>query len=250
MRIAVAGGTGQAGAETVATARMRGHDVVVLSRSRGIDLVTGTGVAAALEGVDAVIDATGVSTGDDPATFHQAVTQTITDAGTSAGVRHLVVLSIVGCDRAASYPLYGAKVAQERASEASGIPFTIARTTQFHEFSRQVWGMGKKGPMHFAPRMRTQPVAVREVGARLVALAEAAPANGHAPDFGGPREESLVEMVRAYAKAAGKPAGIVPVNMPGDFGRAQRDGSLLPGPEAELGTETFADWVSALRAAS
>lgn len=246
MRIAVAGGTGQAGAEAAATARQRGHEVVVLARSAGVDLLSGEGVEAALDGVEVIIDASGARGDEDPLTFHETAMRRF--AG--SGARHLVVLSIVNCDRAASYPLYGAKVAQERAAEASGIPFTIARATQFHEFARQVWGFGKKGFLNFAPRMRTQPVAVAEVGARLVDLAEAAPVGGRARDFAGPREESLVEMVRAYAQAAGRSTRIVPVSLPGEFGRAQRDGSLLPGPDAELGVQTFDEWVATLRAES
>ncbi|QIG39668.1 SDR family oxidoreductase [Microbacterium sp. 4R-513] len=246
MRIAVAGGTGQAGSEAVATARSRGHDVVVLARSTGIDLVSGDGVAAALDGVEAIIDASGVRGNIDPTGFHKAVIRNLA----RGGARHLVVLSIVGCDRAASYALYGGKLAQEHAAEASGVPFTIARTTQFHEFSRQIWHIGHKGPMHFAPRMRTQPVAVAEVGARLVDLAEAEPVGGRAADFGGPREESLVEMVRAYAQATGLSPRIVPVSLPGDFGRAQRDGSLLPGSDAVLGAQTFDEWLTLQRAES
>lgn len=90
--------------------------------------------------------------------------------------------------------------------------------------------------------MRTQPVAVREVGARLVDLAESQPA-GRAADLGGPREESLVEMVRGYARATGGGRRVMPINMGGAFGRAQRDGSLLPGSEALRGAETFAEWL-------
>ena len=246
MKIAVAGGTGRAGAEAVATARARGHEVVVLARSRGVDLVTGDGVAEALAGVEVIVDASGVQGKDDPTAFHEAVTRSLA----SAGARHLVVLSIVGCDRAATYPLYGGKVAQERASEASGIPFTIARTTQFHEFARMVWDLGHKGPLAFAPRMRTQPVAVTEVGARLIDLAEGEPVNGRAADFAGPREESLVEMVRAYAKASGRSAPIVPINLPGELGKAQRDGRLLPGRDAVLGSQTFDEWLALQRALS
>ncbi|TDN91800.1 NAD(P)H-binding protein [Microbacterium sp. BK668] len=246
MRIAVAGGTGRAGAEAVATARARGHEVIVLARSRGVDLVAGTGVAAAVEGADVVIDASGVQGKDDPTAFHQAVTDTLV----TAGARHLVVLSIVGCDRATSNPLYAGKLAQEAATEASGVPFTIARATQFHEFVRMVWDFGHKGPLHFAPRMRTQPVAVAEVGARLVDLAERGPIGGRAADLGGPREESLLEMVRAYAATVGRSSRVVPVSLPGEFGKAQRDGSLLPGPDAVLGTQTFAEWLELQRAAS
>lgn len=239
MRIAVAGGTGQAGAQAVAGARARGHKVVILARSVSVDLVTGSGVAAALDGVDAVIDASGVRPGDEPAEFHEAVMRRLT----AARPPHIVVLSIVNCDQASTHPLYRGKLAQERAAEQSGVPFTIARTTQFHEFAAQVWRMGTRGPLHFAPRMRTQPVAVREVGEYLVQLAEESPAE-RAADLGGPREESLVDMVRRYARTRGVGRFVIPINMGGDFGRAQRDGSLLPGPEAIRGVETFDEWLT------
>jgi len=249
VRIAVAGGTGQAGAQAVRAAQERGHETVVLARSAGVDLVTGDGAAAALAGVDAIIDASGVRPGDEPIAFHEAVVRTLARAGKDAGATRLVVLSIVGCDRAATYPLYAGKVAQEHAAAASGIPCTIARTTQFHEFAAMIWRAGRRGPLHFAPRMRTQPVAVREVGEHLVDLAEHG-RDGHAPDFAGPHEESLVAMVRAYAGAVGSGRAVIPLRMGGDFGRAQRDGSLLPGTHATLGTQTYAQWVAALAASS
>ena len=118
----------------------------MLARSAGIDLVTGTGAAAALEGVEALIDASGVQRKDDPTAFHEAVTRSLVTHGRAAGVQHLVVLSIVGCDRVPAFPLYAGKVAQERATAEGGIPFTIARATQFHEFARQVWGFATLGP--------------------------------------------------------------------------------------------------------
>jgi uncharacterized protein YbjT (DUF2867 family) len=239
MKIAIAGGTGQAGTQAARVARERGHEVIVLSRSHGTDLVSGADVPAALDGVDAVIDASGVRTGGDPVAFHNAVTRTLA----SAKPPHLVVLSIVNCDRASEYPLYLGKLAQERAAQESGIPFTIARTTQFHEFAAQVWRMGARGPLHFSPRMRTQPVAVREVGVHLVDLAEATPV-GRASDLAGPQEESLVEMVRGYARASGAGRFVIPINLGGAFGRAQRDGSLLPGDDALHGTETFDEWLA------
>ncbi|MGO2111294.1 MAG: SDR family oxidoreductase [Pseudoclavibacter sp.] len=239
MKIAIAGSTGQAGSQAALEASERGHDVIELARSRGVDLVTGAGAAEALDGADAVIDASGVRPGDDPVAFHEAVIRTLA----SAAPPRLVVLSIVNCDRAGEYPLYRGKLAQERAAESSGVPFTIARTTQFHEFAAQVWRMGARGPLHFSPRMRTRPVAVREVGAHLVDVAEAAPA-GRAADLSGPREESLVEMVRGYARASGARRLVIPINLGGAFGRAQRDGSLLPGPGALHGTEAFAEWLT------
>ena len=115
------------------------------------------------------------------------------------------------------------------------MPWTILRVTQFHEFAEQVYARAKIGPFHVAPRMRTQPIAAREVADRLVALAEARPAGRHA-DIAGPREESLVEMVRGFAGRAAQRAWIPAIPLPGAAGRAQRDGSLLPGPGAILGT--------------
>lgn len=241
MRIAVAGGTGQAGAQAVAVARERGHDVVVLSRAAGVDLVTGDGAARALAGADVVIDASGVQGRDDATAFHEAVTKTLVAARPS----HIVVLSIVNCDRI-DYSLYRGKAAQERATETSGIPFTIARTTQFHEFAPQVYGFAGRGPLHVAPKMRTRPVAVREVAERLVDLAEGAPA-GRAADLAGPREEWLPEMVKAYAKASGRGGLVIPLGLPGPFGRAAREGALLPGADALFGRQTYAEWIAALR---
>ena len=239
MKLAIAGGTGQAGTQAARVARERGHEVIVLARSAGVDLVTGAGTAAALDGVDALIDASGANPKDNPVLFHEAVVRTLAGAKPP----HVVVLSIVNCDRAGGYPTYAGKLAHERAAEQSGIPFTIARTTQFHEFAAQMWRLRTRGPLHFSPRMRTQPVAVREVGAYLVDLAEKAPA-GRAPDLGGPQEESLVEMVRGYARASGAGRFVIPINLGGAFGRAQRDGSLLPGADALRGTETFSEWLA------
>ncbi len=240
MRIAIAGGTGQAGAQAARVARERGHEVSVLARSTGVDLVSGAGAEAALDGVDAVIDASGSGPRDNPTSFHESVIGALAKARPP----RLVVLSIVGCDRASGYPLYAGKMAQERAAEASGIPFTIARTTQFHEFAAQIFRMGTRGPLHLSPDMRTQPVAVREVGARLVDLAEADAIGGRAPDFAGPREESLLEMVRGYARASRSARFVIPIRMGGVFGRAMRDGSLLPEVGAQYGAETFEEWLA------
>jgi len=58
MRIAVAGGTGTVGHHVVEHAQQAGHDVVVLSRSRGVDVLSGAVLADALKGADVVVDVT------------------------------------------------------------------------------------------------------------------------------------------------------------------------------------------------
>jgi uncharacterized protein YbjT (DUF2867 family) len=245
MRIAVAGGTGTVGAHVVSAARAAGHDVIALSRAEGVDVRNGAGLDRALDGADAVVDALSIATpaGQESIDFFSTTTQHLLDAEVRAGVRHHVVLSIVGIDRA-PYGYYAGKVAQERLVAGEAIPWTILRATQFHEFAAQMFARVKAGPVHLAPRMRTQPVAAREVGERLAALAAGEPV-GRAADLAGPREESLVRMVRGYAAAIGWTGWLPAVSLPGPFGRAQRDGSLLPDASADLAQETFDEWLGA-----
>lgn len=244
MKVAVAGGTGSVGRKVVDAARAAGHEVEVLTRGTGVDLLTGAGLEGRLAGVDVVIDVSNSTamSAEKSRTFFTTVTATLLSAEQAADVGHHVALSIVGVDRS---PLgyYAGKRAQELAVEAGPVPWTILRATQFHEFVAQAYGMAKLGPLRLAPRMRTQPVAASEVAARLCQLAEGEPLNA-VVELAGPREESLVEMIRSYARANGSNAWIPAVSIPGAFGRAQRDGSLLPGPEAQRGVQTFADWVS------
>ncbi|TYL52817.1 SDR family oxidoreductase [Agromyces mariniharenae] len=244
MRIAVAGGTGTVGRRAVEAARERGHEVVVLTRSNGIDLVSGTGLDEALRGVEVVIDASNlVSTSAKKTTaFFTTVTRNLLAAEERAGVRHHVSLSIVGVDRA-PYGYYAAKVAQERAVEAGAVPWTILRAMQFHEFAGQMLDVLTVAGLHLAPRGRSQPVAAREVGERLVELAEGAPA-GHAPDFAGPREERLEDMVRKLAHARGLKGPVLAVSLPGKQYAAMRGGETLPGPDATLGRQTFDEWLA------
>jgi uncharacterized protein YbjT (DUF2867 family) len=247
MRIAVAGGTGEVGAHVVAVAHERGHDVVVLARSTGVDLSSGAGVDAAMRGVETVIDVVSVTTLDGPESvaFFESTTKILLAAEVAAGTAHHLALSIVGIDRSPE-GYYAGKVAQERLIENGPVPWTILRATQFHEFAKQIYVRAKIGPFHVAPRMRTQPIAARDVAEHLVRLAEAGPA-GRVAELAGAREESLVQMVRGYAKAQGSRAWIPGIPLPGPGGRAQRDGSLLPGPGAVLGTQTYAQWLASQR---
>jgi uncharacterized protein YbjT (DUF2867 family) len=125
------------------------------------------------------------------------------------------------------------------------VPWTEVRTTQFHEFAAQVYGAVRIGPFVLAPIARSQPIAAREVADRLVDLALGGPA-GLVTELAGPREEDIGRMVRAYAKATGKRWPVIRVPAPGPGGRAQRNGTLLPGPGAQLGTQTFDEWIAAL----
>lgn len=245
MRIAIAGGTGVVGAPTVDAVQAAGHEAVILARSRGVDLLTGVGVDAALDGVDAVIDTLNVTTlsADAAVEFFTKATGNLIAASERAGVTHVVLLSIVGIDRI-PVDYYAGKLAQEKVVERSAVPWTIQRATQFHEFAAQMFARAKFGPLHLAPRARTQPVAAAEVGERLASLAAGAP-QGRARDFAGPREEALDAMVKAYAKRAGYRGWVPSVSIPSAQMKGMREGLALPGPDADLGSQTFADWLAA-----
>ncbi|MBY4274219.1 SDR family oxidoreductase [Rhodococcus fascians] len=245
MKIAVAGGTGTVGTHVVEVARERGHEVVVLSRSVGVDLVDGTGLSDALAGVDAVVDVASTQTvsAKESTVFFSAVTRNLLTAEGAAGVGHHVALSIVGIDQA-PHSYYAGKVLQERIIRGGAVPWTILRATQFHEFAAQIRAQTSFGPLTVIPRMVSQPIAAREVAERLIDLAEHSPA-GRVADLGGPREERMAEMVRRYARAIGARGVVLEVPVPGAYGRAMRDGTLVPTPDADRGRQSFEEWVVA-----
>jgi uncharacterized protein YbjT (DUF2867 family) len=142
-KIAVAGATGRVGRHVTDVLKERGHDVVAISRSGGVDVVTGEGLAQALAGVECVIDvATGPSPEQQAATeFFTAAARNLHEFGRRAGVRQIIVVSIIGCDRfTGGYygGYYVAKVAHERAMLAGPIPVRILRAAQFHELVGQL----------------------------------------------------------------------------------------------------------------
>lgn len=244
MKIAVAGGTGMVGQHVVEVARSRGHEVVVLSRSEGVDLVTGDGLATALTGVDVVVDVASTRTqkAAESEAFFGTVTRHLLAAEQDAGVGHHVALGIVGTDLAPD-GYYAGKLLQERLVTEGPVPWTILRATQFHEFAQQIHGAVTLGPLILVPVMRSEPVAAREVGERLVDLAEAGP-SGRATDLGGPHERRMVDMVRAYGRRVGDRRPVVAVPLPGVLGRGMRDGSLVTRDGADHGRTTFDAWLA------
>ncbi|THG33417.1 SDR family oxidoreductase [Naasia lichenicola] len=251
MRIAIAGGTGTVGRHIVSAVRAQGDEPVVLSRARGVDIESGAGLEKALAGVDAVIDAYGPATSSAVESMRRfrAATDHLLAAERSSGVRHHVALSIVGARQIDAGYYRGKRVQEDLVSSSypsSGVGWSILRTTQFHEFAQQMVGRMSFGPLVAVPTMLAQPVAASEVAAALASLA-AGPPRGLAPDFAGPRVERMPDMVRRYLSAIGRPAVVVPVALPGRFGRSLRDGSLLPAADAVLGTVAFDDWRRTVR---
>ncbi len=216
---------------------------MVLSRGTGVDLTTGAGLAEALVGVEAVVDVASVQTlkDEESRNFFGSVTRHLLDAEQAAGIGHHVALSIVGIDRA-PHGYYAGKVLQEELVTGGSVPWTVLRATQFHEFAAQVHGQMTIGPFVLVPRLRSETVAARDVAKRLVELVEAG-ASGRVADLGGPEQAWMADLSRAWARARGDTRPLLGVPLPGQLGRAMRDGTLVSGAGADHGTTTFAEWL-------
>jgi uncharacterized protein YbjT (DUF2867 family) len=247
-KIAVAGATGRVGHHVVDILEAGGHEVVAMSRATGVDLITGQGLAEALAGVECVVDvATGPSPDQEAATeFFTTATRNLQEAGERAGVRRMVVVSIIGADRFSSgYNV--AKIAQEQANLSGPIPARILRAAQFHEFVEQILQWGRQGDVSYVPRMRTQLVAAKTVAQALADMATGpeAPA-APIPEIAGPREENMVEMAALLASRRGDPVRVEGVSGLGPDdpdGELYETGGALPGPDAVLAGPTFEEWL-------
>ena len=245
-KIAVAGATGRVGRHLVDILAAQGHEVAAMSRSRGVDVITGEGLAEAVAGAQAIVDAaTGPSPDEQAATeFFTTAARNLQKAGEQAGVERIVVVSIIGSDRFSGG--YGAaKVAHEHATLSGPVPARVLRAAQFHEFVAQLMEWGARGDATYVPRMRTQLVAARTVAEALADLATTS--NGsHAPilEIAGPREERLVEVATLLAARRGDRAPIEAPSDPSDPDqRVYASGGLLPGPDAILAGPTFEAWL-------
>jgi uncharacterized protein YbjT (DUF2867 family) len=246
MRVAVAGGTGVVGTHVVHALRRAGHEPVVLARSRGVDVVTGRGLDAALSKVDAVIDVTNIETLSRrrATAFFTAGSERLLEAERRANVAHHVLLSIVGVDRVDT-GYYQAKVEQEQLVRSSGRPFTVLRATQFHEFPGQMLAR-IRGPVVPMPQMRIQPVAAAEVAQRLTTIATADPLGTHT-ELAGPQVHDIIELARRVNNQHRHPRRILRLPVLGGTARAAARGGLLPGPGAALGAMTFDEWLTTQR---
>ncbi|SEF16640.1 SDR family oxidoreductase [Streptomyces sp. Ag109_O5-10] len=244
MRIAVAGATGNIGSRTVAVLEQAAHDVVRISRSHGIDLISGDGLDTALIGVDAVVDATSHETADrdEAVAFFGAATSNLLAAEERAGVRHHVLLSIVGVDRVDGNAHYAGKREQERLVAEGPTPWTIVPFTQFHDFAATVTSWTEHHGVATIPPLLVQPIAPADVAGILAEIATGAP-QGRYRDVAGPEPQDLVDMARRTNDARGHAVKLVPTwssllgpDMAGDV--------LLPGKDARIAPTTFDDWLA------
>ena len=237
------GGTGRLGQRLPEPLQAAGHSVRQMSRRgtgpggvRG-DLATGRDLTAALAGAEAVVHAASDPRGD-PWEVDVAGTRRLVQAVDRERLRHLVYVSIVGVDRI-PYGYYRAKYAAEQVLLASGLPVTLLRVTQFHDFVDFLLDTARRGPVLPVPMgWRVQPVDVGEVAGYVAEVCGAAPAGG-VVEFGGPEELSAADLARAWVAARAPGTHVVATPVPGKLSTAFRDGAAVPTAGAR-GRRTYA----------
>jgi uncharacterized protein YbjT (DUF2867 family) len=245
MRIAVAGATGHIGALIVSDLEGHGHDVVRISRSLGVDCLTGAGLDEALEGVDAVVDVTNSTATDraEAVASFGTITRNLLAAEQRAGVRHHVLLSIVGVDLVEGNAHYAGKREQERLVADGPVPWTIVPATQFHDFAAMVTNWTERDGAATIPPLLVQPIAPSDVADVLADVAAGEPQGRH-PDVAGPEPQDLVDMARRTNEVRGHRVRLIP-SWSGMFGTSMAGDVLLPGAGARIAPTTFDEWLAA-----
>ncbi|MDR9780704.1 SDR family oxidoreductase [Rhizobium redzepovicii] len=245
MKIVIIGGTGLIGSKTVERLRSKGHEVLAASPNSGVDTITGKGLAEALAGGEVVLDLANSPSFEDKAVleFFQTSGRNLLKAAAAAGVKHHIALSIVGMERLQGSGYMRAKMAQEQLIKASGIPYTIVHSTQFHEFMAGIAQSGTSGQMvHLSPAY-VQPIASDDVADVMAEVALGAPVNGTI-EIGGPEKIRLTDIVTRLLKATNDPRQVITDPHARYFGVELEDNSLVTGAKARLGRIRFDDWLS------
>ena len=243
MDVLVTGGTGRLGQRLLGPLQAAGHSVRQMSRRgtgpggvRG-DLATGRDLPMALAGAELVVHAASDPRGD-PWEVDVAGTRRLVEAVDRDRLRHVVYISIVGVDKI-PYGYYRAKFAAEQVLLASGLPVTLLRVTQFHDFVDFLLDSARRGPVLPVPMgWRVQPVDVGEVAGYVTEICAAPPAGG-VVEFGGPEDASAADLARAWAAARSPGTGVATTCVPGELSTAFRDGAALPSGGAR-GRRTYA----------
>jgi len=252
VRALVTGATGTLGTALRPRLTEAGHTVRAASRSPpadtradvewvALDLVAGTGIESALEGVDVVIHAATAPQGDTEK-VDVAGTKRLLDAAVETGVEHFVYPSIVGIDDI-PFSYYEHKRTAETAVENSNVPTTIVPATQFHSFVAGLFDAVAKLPVWPLPtKMRVQPVAVSDVAERIVGHATSTAA-GRADPVGGPEVHSVGDLAGAYRRARDLRRPMLRIPFPGGTARAFRAGHATC-PEHAVGTVAWTEWLA------
>jgi uncharacterized protein YbjT (DUF2867 family) len=245
MKIVVIGGTGLIGTKLVKRLRGKGHEVLAALLDTGVNTLTGEGLAEALAGAQVVVELENSPSFEDKAAleFFETSAHNLLPAEKAAGVGHHVALSVVGADRLPASGYLRAKIAQENLIKASGIPYTIVRSTQFLEFIGRIVESAVDGDVIRLSPALLQPIASDDVADAMADAALGAPVNGTI-EIAGPEAWPLDKLARKFLNAKGDRREVVADVHARYYGTELDDRSLTPGDHPRLGSIRFEDWLS------
>lgn len=244
MKVVVIGGTGLIGSKLVSKLGEEGHEAVPAAPNTGVNTLTGEGLAEVLENAAVVVDVSNSPSFADDAVldFFRTATTNLLDYSAKAGVGHYVALSVVGTDRLLDSGYFRAKFLQEKLIRESGRPYSIVHATQFYEFVKAIADFSMvDGEVHLPPVL-IQPMAAADVAAGVGRVALGEPLNG-IHEIGGPAQIRLDDLARAVLRAKGDPRQVVADDQAPYYGVRVSERTLLPGPDAQLGTVTLDQWL-------
>jgi uncharacterized protein YbjT (DUF2867 family) len=244
MKIVIIGGTGFIGSKCVTMLRQLGHQVIAASPANHINTITKEGLAEALENAAVVVDVSNSPAFDDPSVrqFFEMSGQHLMTEEASAGVKHHLVLSIVGIDRTQQIGYMRGKIVQEELVRNSGIPYTIVRSTQFFEFLSGIADQSAQGNEIFLSNAQFQPIAADEVASLLAGFALSVPINTIV-DIAGPERSSIAEMIARYLQHMHDTRKIIYSGKAAYYGQPISDNALVPIGAVKIGAITFEQWL-------
>jgi uncharacterized protein YbjT (DUF2867 family) len=249
MKVVVIGGTGTVGRGVVEALRAKGHEVVAAAPETGVDTLIGEGLDDAVTGADVVLDVTNSPVYDEQGAtdFFRTSAENQARAERAAGVKHHVLLSIVGVDREHALGYYHAKVAQERVVRDGGIPFSIVRSTQFAGYIKFLIENAAQDGTARLPATLVQPIVLEELVAQLADVVTAPPV-GDVVQVAGPEVIAVDEAARILFAETGQPVHVVTDPEARLFlGEKLSERVLLADPGARIAATGLSTWLRATR---
>jgi len=253
-KVLVTGGNGNLGKHVVEVLLNKGIRTAVLTTKKSNvtlnnlqfftgDLLENIGLKEATAGVEGIIHCA-----SNPRNFLETDivgTTNLLNALDRNSIKHFIYISIVGIDKS-DYPYYQGKLEVENIIANSGIPFTILRTTQFHDF---VLNMIKtldqseaSDSIKIPSGLRFQSVAIQEVAELLVSLS-LEESKGLIEDFGGPEILHLEEMTKFYLEAI-KSNKLITLEEPEDIRHKLFTTGVNLCPENHSGKQTWKKYLT------